>query len=105
MKLKYTPQAIDDLQEIRQYIRYELHNPQAAERLMKTILDACSHLKNFPLMGSSLSAKTGYETDLRILLCAGHIAVYHVQETTVSIARIFSSKQDYIHLLFGELEE
>ena len=67
MKLRYTPESLCDLQEIKRYIKSELHNPTAASRITKAILDGCVQLKQFPEMGVSIGAKTGYETDLRML--------------------------------------
>ncbi len=105
MKLKYTPEAISDLQEIKHYIKTTLHNPTAANRISKKILDACSDLKRFPEIGMSVEAKTGFETDLRMLVCEGQIAFYRMDSRTdtVSIARIVSARQDYIQLLFGDM--
>lgn len=107
MKLRYTPEAISDLRAIRDYIQTNLHNPTAAKRISKAVLDACSALKQFPEMGISIEAKTGFETNLRMLVCESHIAVYRIEtETdTVSIARIINARQDYIRLLFGDLAE
>ena len=68
MKLRYTPESLCDLQEIKRYIKSELHNPPAASRITKAILDGCAQLKQFPKMGVSIGAKTGYETDLRMLV-------------------------------------
>ena len=68
MKLRYTPESLCDLQEIKRYIKSELHNPTAANRITKAILDGCAQLKQFPEMGVSIGAKTGYETDLRMLV-------------------------------------
>ena len=42
MKLRYTPEALRDLQEIKRYIKSELHNPTAANRITKAILDGCA---------------------------------------------------------------
>ena len=41
MKLKYTPEAIRDLQETKTYISKVLHNPKAAERITRSILNLC----------------------------------------------------------------
>lgn len=107
MKLKYSPMAISDLQEIRDYIKTTLHNPTAANRISKRILDCCSSLKRFPEMGVSVKAKTGFETDLRMLVCENQIVIYRVDTDTdtVSIARIINGRQDYIRILFGDMKE
>ena len=125
MKLRYTPEAISDLQSIKQYIKSTLRNPTAATRITKMILDNCASLKSFPESGSSISALTGYETDIRMLICENYIvdyknnAVYHFQYTfyftaevsvarsidddMVSVARIIHAKQDYMRILFRGL--
>ena len=75
MKLRYTPESLCDLQEIKRYIKSELHNPTAASRITKAILDGCAQLKQFPKMGVSIGAKTGYETDLRMLVVESYTAL------------------------------
>jgi len=107
MKLKYTPEAISDLQEIRHYIKTTLHSADAAKRISKRILDSYSSLKRFPEMGVSVEAKTGFETDLRMLVCENQIAIYRIDTDTdtVSIARIINSRQDYMRILFGDMTE
>ena len=103
MKLRYTPEALCDLQEIKRYIKSELHNPTAASRITKSILDGCAQLKQFPEMGVSIGAKTGYETDLRMPVVESYIALYRIETETVSVGRIINARQDYIRILLGEV--
>ena len=103
MKLRYTPEAISDLQSIKQYIKSTLRNPTAATRIAKMILDSCASLKSFPESGSSISALTGYETDLRMLVCENYLAFYRIDGDIVSVARIIHAKQDYMRILFRGL--
>ena len=100
MKLKYTPEAIRDLWEIKSYIGKVLHNKQAAERITKNILDLCGHLKDHPYLGMSLSGKLDYETDLRYLLCENHIAIYRAAEDWIMVVRILDGRTDYLRILF-----
>lgn len=106
MKLRYTPEAVSDLQEIKRYIKNTLHNPTAALRISKAILAACSSLKSFPKMGMSIKSKTGFETDLRMLICESWVAVYRIEDESgmISVARIMDARQDYMRILFGEVE-
>ena len=103
MKLRYTPEALCELQEIKRYIESELHNPIAANRITKAILDGCAQLKQFLEMGVSIQAKTGYETDLRMLAVESYIALYRIETEVVSVGRIINARQDYIRILFGEV--
>lgn len=100
MKLRYTPEALCDLQEIKRYIKSELHNPTAASRITKAILDGCAQLKQFPEMGVSIA---GYETDLRMLVVESYIALYRIETENVSVGRIINARQDYIRILLGEV--
>ena len=102
MKLRYTPEAIADLQEVKQYIKDTLRNSKAADRIAKIILDGCAQLKMFPQSGASIKALTGQETDLRMLVCENYIALYRIDTDVISVARIISAKQDYMRVLFRE---
>lgn len=106
MRLRYTPEAVSDIRELRRYIKHTLRNPVAAERISNAILRACSSLKTFPNLGVSVEGRTGFATDLRMLFCENWIAVYRIEPDSdvVSIARILDGRQDYIHILFGEAE-
>lgn len=101
MKLQYTPEAIADLQNIKDYIRNNLHNPSAAKRIPQMILDQCSQLKSFPRMGTDLSAVLGCETNLCMLVCKNYIVIYRYGQNVVFIARVFHGRQDFIRILFG----
>ena len=79
------------------------HNPTAANRITKAILDGCAQLKQFPEMGVSIGAKTSYETDLRMLVVESYIALYRIETEVVSVGRIINARQDYIRILFGEV--
>ncbi len=74
---------------------------RAAARLTGAIPDACVQLKEFPELDVSIQAKTGFETDLRMLAAEGCLALYRVEPETVSIGRVIHARQDYIHILFG----
>lgn len=100
MKIKYTPAAIADIQELKDYISKTLHNPKAAQRITKCIMDHCSNLKAYPQLGMSLEAKIGAETDLRYLVCEQHIAMYRVEDDLILIARILDGRTDYMKVLF-----
>lgn len=100
MKLKYTPEAIRDLQGTKDYIANVLHNPKAANRISKQILDACGNLKSHPYFGVSLRAKADVNTDLRYLVCENHLIFYRVEGDWVLVARILDGRTDYLRVLF-----
>lgn len=100
MKLKYTPEAIADLQSVKVYISDVLHNPRAANRITREVLDSCGSLKEHPGLGMSLKAKTDMDTDLKYLICGNHLAFYRVDGDLVMVVRILDGRTDYLNLLF-----
>ena len=102
MKLRYTPEAIRDLTGIKHYIADNLSNPNAAKTIVQKIMRGCSQLKRFPMSGFSLEAKTGQDTDLRVLVCENYLALYRLEDGFVSVARVVNGRQDYITELFGD---
>ena len=101
MKLKYTPAALADLENLQHYISETLQNPIAAKHVVRQILDACAQLTSFPQMGLSLQEKTGYATDLRMQICGQYLAIYRMNETDILVARIVSARQDYMQILLN----
>lgn len=104
-KLRITPAAASDLAEIKAYISLELHNPQAAQRIVKSITHDLRHLQQHPYLGFSVSAKIGRETDLRALFSGNYFLFYRVETEAVQVARILDGRQDYLRVLFGAAEE
>lgn len=102
MKLRYTPEAMHDLHEIKRYISNVLQSPSAAKRIGRHILDTCAILKNQPKAGASVESKTNEKTDLRFFIIAKYLIFYKVEKSTVSVARILDGRQDYLQLLFRE---
>lgn len=100
MKLKYTPEAIADLQNTKAYISNVLHNPKAAKRITKQILDMCGSLKEHPNLGMSLNVKTDIDTDLKYLLCENHLAFYRIEDDWVMVVRILDGRTDYMRVIF-----
>ena len=104
-KLRISPAAASDLAEIKAYISLELHNPQAAQRIVKSITHDLRHLQQNPYLGFSVSAKTGREIDLRALLSGNYFLFYRVENEAVQVARILDGRQYYLRVLFGAAEE
>ena len=91
---------IADLRESKDYISKTLHNPKAAQRVTKSIMNYCSNLKTHPQLEMSLAAKTGEETELPYLVCEQHLAMYRLEGDLILIARILDGGTDYMRALF-----
>lgn len=104
-KLKITPTAASDLAEINAYISTQLHNPQAARRIVKNITHDLRLLQQNPHLGFSVSAKIGRETNLRALLSGNYFLFYRIENETIQVSRVLDGRQDYLRVLFGTAEE
>ena len=67
-KIHYSPEALQDLDDIGDYIAEELSSPQAALSLLMSITSSIDLLENNPLMGPNLSAITDIVSDYRYLV-------------------------------------
>ena len=98
-KLRYAPEAANDLEEIRDYIAQELMNPDAAAHTLEEIAKRLRLLCQQPLLGKRLTYGTGIETDERFLVCGRYLAFYHVFQDAVLVDRILYNKRNYQTLL------
>lgn len=103
-KVRLTPEAVRDLAEIKRYISKEFGNPIAAQRIAGNITGTLRILERHSMAGPSVEALTGHISDLRLLNCGQYIVIYRVEEEIVSIARIIHRRQDYMRVLFGDME-
>jgi plasmid stabilization system protein ParE len=63
MKLRIAPEAINDIAEIKNYIRNEYDNPAAANRIAAKIKESYKRLKTTPYVGTQLDV--GIANDYR----------------------------------------
>lgn len=102
-KISFSPEAVDDLKEIKQYIKDDLCNEQAAKNTVAKILKKVKMLSDFPESGSSLSAIIGFDTDYRYLICDNYIAFYRIENKNVLIVRVLYGRRNYMQILFGDI--
>lgn len=100
MKLVYSPEAIDDIQQTKQYIGKVLKNRKAAQRVANMILRSCKQLKSFPNSGNDLSAKIDCTADLRYIICENWLVFYQINGDEVQIIRVLDGRTDYVRILF-----
>ncbi len=104
-KLHFSPEALNDLDEIWAYIFEDLQNSMAAQNTVAGILDTIEKLRGFCEMGPPLSLVTEIESNYRFLVCRNYIAFYRFNGDVVSIDRILFYRRDYLRILFGNTSE
>ena len=101
MKLRINPEVIEDIAEIKRYIREELCNPSAADRIARKIVSAYKELKNTPFIGTPLDSVLEVKTDYRFLVCGNYLIFYKVKDDVISVYRVMNGRRDYCRQLFG----
>lgn len=104
IEIRFSPDALADLQQIKNYIADDLQNETAAENTIRTIMDRIRQLIDFPDMGAPLSSVAQTQSDYRYLICGSYTAFYRRDEDVVSIIRVLYGRRDYIRVLFDDEE-
>ena len=90
MKIKYTPEVIDDLVRLREFI--EIKNPMAAQRIAVQIIQGIDKLKLFPMMGIKVT-KAPQPEAIRDLFIGPYTIRYLVSESEIIILRLWHGKE------------
>ena len=90
MKLIYTPESIEDLKRLREFIA--IKNPQAASKIGIALLTSIRKLKDFPRLGVKVTAAPNPEI-IRDLVVGNYIARYLVLENAIHILRVWHHKE------------
>ena len=98
--LVFTPDAIEDLAEIQDYITLVLKNPVSANKIVNGILDEIERLSESPEPGVNYVSKVGFPTDLRYLVVEKYIVVYRNEKDVVRVIHVFYGKRNNLKILF-----
>ena len=100
-ELHISPEAKDDLQGIKEYIKTELENSVAAVNTVSKIIKSIRGLKDFPDIGTPLSSIVDIPNNYRFLVCGSYLAFYRHEDDYVYVVRVLYGKRDYMKILFG----
>ena len=90
MNLRFSPEAIDDLVRLREFV--EEKNPAAAQRIAKELLLGLEKLKVFPEIG--LKVERAFEPQrIRDLFIGKYTVRYLVGEGEIVVLRIWHGKE------------
>ena len=90
MKIRYTPEAICDLDRLREFI--ESKNPVAAQRVAKEILLGIDKIKVFPKMGVPVLRAPQPEL-IRDLFIGNHTVRYLIVKEELIVLRLWHGKE------------
>ena len=98
--IKFSPKALLDLKEIKEYTSKEW-NEGVARKTISSIVDTIKNLAQFPLLGKSIQQHIDLPSDYRYLIVDKHYIFYRVEKNKVLVIRILSHRQDYVQKLFN----
>ena len=101
-KINFTPDAIEDLKEIKAYITDELCSEESAIRTVGNIMKRIRQLADFPESGAPLSSIINLEVPYRFLVCGNYTAFYKVESDEVHIIRVLYARRNFMQILFGK---
>ena len=104
-KLNISPEASNDLKEIKQYISEELENETAADNTVRKIIERIRQLEEHALIGAPLDSVVDVKSDYRYLVCGSYLVFYRAYKTDVYIDRVLYGRRDYMPVLFGQLKD
>ena len=97
--VRFTPQAVADLEEIKRYISDDLFNPQAAADLVALAFDKIRTLVSMPQTGAQLRTNIPMLKVYRFIQCKNYLVFYRIEEKHVSVIRVLYARRDYLELL------
>lgn len=103
-KIKYTPAAVDDMDEIFSYISQD--NVEAAESMLNRLNDSISGLSDFPNRGAVLSEDEYFliQRGYRFIVVSPYVVFYRIINDTLVIHRILHGRRDYLRELFSSFQ-
>ena len=90
MIIIYSQEAIADLIRLREFIA--IKNPQAAQKVAKSIRKGISQLKTFPYLGIEVEQAPNPEM-IRDLIIGNYIARYLIHAKQIYILRVWHHKE------------
>ena len=104
-KIHLSPEAQDDLAEIKAYITEDLSNEKAAISVVAKITRKIRILREHALIGTPIAAVTDANSEERYLVSGKYLTFYHVEENDVFVDRVVYGGRDYLRILFDDLTD
>ena len=93
MRLKYSKDALDDLDEILDFIAKD--SPARAVSFIEQIKSRIELLLEFPALGVSCRSK-GIDEDCRVMIFGSYLIFYKVNGEMILVLSIINAAEDYV---------
>ena len=97
--IEYSKEAKQDLIGIKRYIKYNLQEPNTAQKLISKIKMEIDQLKNNPTIYAIIEDELIRKLEIRKLIVNNYIVFYRIKNENVQIVRIMYGRRNWINLL------
>jgi addiction module RelE/StbE family toxin len=98
-QIKYLPIARKDLQEIVDYIAFDLEVPEIAIKMLNTLETEILTLRENPFRGSIYSSNRKHDFQYRKLFVKNYVIFYLILDDAVEIQRVFYNRRNMDKLI------
>lgn len=97
--IEYSKESKEDLKGIKQYIKYNLQEPEITQKLISKIRKEINGLKRNPQIYSIIDDDLLKKLEIRKLIVDNYIVFYRIKNDNVEIVRIMYGRRNWINLL------
>ena len=97
--IEYSKESKQDLIGIKQYIKYNLQEPETAQRLISKIRTEINNLKNNPEIYAIIDDELIKKLEIRKLIVDNYIVFYRIKKDNIEIVRVMYGRRNWINLL------
>ena len=97
--IEYSKESKEDLIEIKQYIKYNLQEPETANKLISKIRNSIKDLNNNPKIYAIIDDDIIRKLEIRKIIVDNYIVFYRIKNNSIEIVRIMYGRRNWINLL------
>lgn len=97
--IEYSKESKQDLIGIKQYIKYNLQEPEIAQKLISKIRKKINSLKNNPEIYTIIDDDIIKKLEIRKLTVDNYIVFYRIKSNNIQIVRIMYGRRNWMNLL------
>ncbi len=97
--IEYSKESKEDLIGIKQYIKYNLQEPEIANKLISNIRKSIKTLKDNPEIYTIIDDDMIRKLEIRKLIVDNYIVFYRIKDDSIEIVRIMYGRRNWINLL------
>ena len=97
--IEYSKESKQDLIGIKQYIKYNLQEPEIAKKLISKIRKEINSLKDNPEVYAIIDDDIIKKLEIRKLIVDNYIVFYRIKDNNIQIDRVMYGRRNWINLL------